>query len=355
MAALVPVILSGGSGTRLWPLSRDARPKQFLPLVGEQSLFQQAVLRTRSVRMIPVLDPLVVCNEAHRFIVAEQLRELGSRPSAVVLEPAGRNTAPAVAVAALLAQRAVTGKEDPLLLVLPADHLIRNTAAFAAAVQAAAAAANAGNLVTFGVVPDRPETGYGYLLKGADQGAWSKLDDFVEKPDLEAAKRYVASGRYLWNSGMFVLPAAAYLGELEKHAPAVLASCREAVETAATDGDFTRLGPAFAEGPADSIDYAVMEKTDRATVVPLDAGWSDVGSWAALYDVLDKDDAGNVANGDAIVEQCRDTYVLASERTVAVVGLDNVVVVETADAVLVIARDAAQHVKVVVDRLKRRG
>jgi mannose-1-phosphate guanylyltransferase/mannose-6-phosphate isomerase len=348
------VILSGGSGTRLWPLSRDERPKQFLPLVGEHSLFQHAVLRTQSLDT-PVLDPLVVCNEAHRFIVAEQLRELGARATAIVLEPAGRNTAPAVAVAALLAQRAVSGKEDPLLLVLPADHLVRDTKAFAGAVQAAAAAAAAGNLVTFGVVPDRPETGYGYLLEGVDQGGWSELDEFVEKPNLETAERYVASGRYLWNSGMFVLGAAAFLKELERHAPAMLAACREAVNTATTDADFTRLGPAFATSPADSIDYAVMEKTDRAAVVPLDAGWSDVGSWSALYDLLDKDAAGNVAKGDALVEQCRDTYVLASNRTVAVVGLDNVVVVETQDAVLVIARDASQHVKLVVDRLKRRG
>ena len=355
MAPLVPVILSGGSGTRLWPLSRDARPKQFLPLVGDRSLFQQAVLRTRGVT-IAVLEPLVVCNEAHRFIVAEQLRELGSHPSAVVLEPAGRNTAPAVAVAALIAQRtAAAGGTDPLLLVLPADHLVRDVAAFAAAVDAAAAAATAGHLVTFGIVPDRPETGYGYLKRGADRGRWSLLERFVEKPDLATAERYVASGQYLWNSGMFVLGAGAYLRELERHAPAMLAACREAVKTASVDADFTRLGAAFAAGPADSIDYAVMEKTDHAAVVPLDAGWNDVGSWSALYDVLDKDSAGNVAVGDAIVEQCRDTYVLSSSRTVAAVGLTNVVVVETPDAVLVIARDAAQSVKKVVDRLKSRG
>jgi mannose-1-phosphate guanylyltransferase/mannose-6-phosphate isomerase len=355
MAPLVPVILSGGSGTRLWPLSRDARPKQFLQLVGDRSLFQQAVLRTRGVK-IPVLDPLVVCNEAHRFIVAEQLRELGSQPTAVVLEPVGRNTAPAVAVAALIAQRAAAQKgDDPLLLVLPADHLVRDVAGFAAAVAAAAEAAAAGHLVTFGIVPDRPETGYGYLLRGADRGRWSLLERFVEKPDLPTAERYVASGRYLWNSGMFVLGAGAYLRELDRHAPAMLAACREAVKTASVDADFTRLGAAFAAGPADSIDYAVMEKTDRAAVVPLDAGWNDVGSWSALYDVLDKDGAGNVAVGDAIVEQCRDTYVLASSRTVAAVGLANVVVVETPDAVLVIARDAAQSVKKVVDRLRTRG
>jgi mannose-1-phosphate guanylyltransferase/mannose-6-phosphate isomerase len=304
-----------------------------------------------------VLDPLVVCNEAHRFIVAEQLRELGSRATAVVLEPKGRNTAPAVAVAALIAQRAAAqaqNGDDALLLVLPADHLVRDSDAFAAAVAAAAEAAAAGHLVTFGIVPDRPETGYGYLKRGADRGRWSLLEKFVEKPDLPTAERYVASGQYLWNSGMFVLGAGAYLRELERHAPAMLAACREAVKTSSIDADFTRLGPAFAAGPADSIDYAVMEKTDRAAVVPLDAGWNDVGSWSALYDVLDKDGAGNVAVGDTIVEQCRDTYVLASSRTVAAVGLENVVVVETPDAVLVIARDSAQSVKKVVDRLRGR-
>jgi mannose-1-phosphate guanylyltransferase/mannose-6-phosphate isomerase len=307
-----------------------------------------------------VLDPLVVCNEAHRFIVAEQLRELGSRATAVVLAPKGRNTAPAIAVAALIAQRAAAqaqNGDDALLLVLPADHLVRDTDAFAAAVAVAAAAeaAAAGHLVTFGIVPDRPETGYGYLKRGADRGRWSLLEKFVEKPDLPTAKRYVASGQYVWNSGMFVVGAGAYLRELERHAPAMLAACREAVKASSVDADFTRLGAAFAVGPADSIDYAVMEKTDRAAVVPLDAGWNDVGSWSALYDVLDKDGAGNVAVGDAILEQCRHTYVLASNRTVAVVGPENVVVVETPDAVLVNARDAAQSVKTVVDRLKSRG
>jgi len=353
MSPLVPVILSGGSGTRLWPLSREERPKQFLPLVGERSLFQQAVLRTRAVT-VPVLAPLVVCNQAHRFVVAEQLRELDSRAAAIVLEPTGRNTAPAVAVAALLAQRAAAPNTDPLLLVLPADHLVRDVAAFATAVDAAAAAAAAGRLVTFGVVPDRPETGFGYLLRGADRGRWAELERFVEKPDSATAEQYVASGRYLWNSGMFVLAASIYLGELDRHAPSILAACRDAVATATTDADFTRLGVAFSASPADSIDYAVMEKTDRAAVVALDAGWSDVGSWAALHDALEKDRAGNVVAGDAILEGCRNTYVLASNRVVAAVGLEGVVVIETPDAVLVVARDAAQSVREVVHRLKRR-
>ena len=351
---VVPVILSGGSGTRLWPLSREHRPKQFLNLVGAHSLFQQAVLRTRGISA-EVLPPLVICNDAHRFIVAEQLRELGAGGAAVILEPAGRNTAPAVAVAALLTQHAATADADTLLLVLPADHLVRDVAAFAAAVEAAIAAATANYLVTFGIVPDRPETGYGYLLRGKDRGRWAELDGFVEKPDLAAAERYVSSGRYLWNSGMFVLPANAYLRELKRHAPAMLAACREAVNTAVVDADFTRLGAAFAECPADSIDYAVMEKTKRAAVVPLDAGWSDVGSWPALHDVLEKNAVGNVAIGDAIVEDCRNSYVLAAHRTVAVLGVRDLIVVETSDAVLVMARDAAQSVRTVVDRLKRRA
>jgi mannose-1-phosphate guanylyltransferase/mannose-6-phosphate isomerase len=353
MTPLLPVILSGGSGTRLWPLSRDTRPKQFLPLVGERSLFQQAVLRTRAVKA-PVQGPMVVCNESHRPLVEEQLRELGVASTAVVLEPTARNTAPAVGAAALLAQRLAASGSDALLLVLPADHLIRDVDAFAAAVEAAAAAAAEGYLVTFGVVPDRPETGYGYLLCGADAGRWTILERFVEKPDLEAAERYVASGRYLWNSGMFVFSASTYLRELGRHAPATLAACRDAVAAASADTGCTRLGPAFAASPADSIDYAVMEKTDRAVVVPLDAGWSDIGSWSALYDVLAKDGGGNVTAGDAILEQCRGTYVLASKRVVAAVGLQDVIVVETDEAVLVVARDAAQSVKRVVDRLKPR-
>jgi mannose-1-phosphate guanylyltransferase/mannose-6-phosphate isomerase len=254
----------------------------------------------------------------------------------------------------LLAQRGAS--PDALLLVLPADHVVRDAAAFAAAVEVAVDAAAAGYLVSFGVVPDRPETGYGYLLRGESRGRWAVLQRFVEKPDLKTAEQYVASGRYLWNSGMFVLAAETYLRELERHAPAMLAACRAAVTAAAVDTDFTRLGAAFASCPADSIDYAVMEKTDRAAVVPLDAGWSDVGSWSALYDVLEKDDAGNVTSGDAIVEQCRDTYVVASSnRIVAAVGLESVVVVETPDAVLVVARDAAQGVKAVVERVKGRG
>jgi len=349
MRVSIPVILSGGSGTRLWPLSRKLRPKQFLRLVGDRSLFQETVLRTRALG--DRVSPLVVCNEAHRFLAAEQLRELGVDSRAIVLEPVGRNTAPAVGVAALLAQSCVGPDDEAVLTVLPADHVIPNAAAFETALDAALGAAAAGRLVTFGVVPDRPETGYGYLLRGAERGPWSELERFVEKPDLATAEGYVASGRYLWNSGMFVFDATIYLRELERHAPRILDACKEALAHAERDSDFVRLGAAFASGPSDSIDYAVMEKTDKAAVVPLDAGWNDVGSWSALHDVLSKDAAGNVLQGEVFAKGCSNCYISANGRLVAALGLDGVVIVETEDAVLVMPREQAQNVKQIVDGL----
>ena len=363
MQTLRPVILSGGSGTRLWPLSRELCPKQLLPLVGERTLLQDTVLRSRSLSQ--QLDPpIVVCSEDHRFLVAEQLREIDVRPQTTVLEPKGRNTAPALAIAALLAaraaaddpkRRAAQGSAGPVLLVSPADHVIPDTKAFAASVAAAADAARAGHLVTLGIVPDRPETGYGYIERGADQGRWSLVDKFVEKPDLPTAKRYVESGRYLWNSGMFVCTASTYLEELERHSNAIHTACVRALGEAAVDEDFTRLGRAFLDCPSDSIDYAVMEKTTKAAVVPLNAGWNDVGSWSALYDVLGKDADGNVARGDVVLERCKNSYVLSTSRLVATIGLDGFVVIETADAVAVLPQREAQSIKTVVDRLKRAG
>jgi len=347
MRVVVPVILSGGSGTRLWPLSRPLKPKQFLPLTGDRTLFQETVLRTRSASA-----PLIVCNEAHRFLVAEQLRELGVGAQAVLLEPIGRNTAAAVAAAALVAVERAAGGDEPILAVFPSDHVIGAPVAFLEALRHAVDAAASGRLVTFGVVPDRPETGYGYIQRGAARGPWSEIDEFVEKPDEAAAERYVSSGRYLWNSGMFVFRADAYLRELARHAPRILDAATRAVAEAVQDGgDFLRLGAAFADSPAISIDYALMEKTDQAAVVPLDAGWSDVGSWAALHDVLGKDAAGNVLSGDVLALSCRNSYVRASGRLVAVLGLDGVVVVETPDAILVMSRDEAQNVKLIVERL----
>jgi len=350
---LVPVILSGGSGTRLWPLSRELYPKQLLPLVAERTMLQETVARTAG---LPDLGaPIVVCNESHRFMVAEQLRELGTSARAIILEPLGRNTAPAVAVAALVASDGAPG-DDPVLLVLPADHVIRDGAAFHAAVTLGRTAAEAGGLVTFGVVADRAETGYGYIRRADDPGPVFRVAEFVEKPDTATARRYVESGEYFWNSGMFMFRASVFLAELGRHAPAMLAACRASLAAAGRDLDFLRL-PAqeFAACPADSIDYAVMEKTDAAVVVPLDAGWSDVGSWSALADALPRDADGNVTAGDVIAEDSTGCYLHSTSRLIAAVGLRNHVVVETKDAVLVAPRDRVQDVKQLVAELKARG
>ncbi len=360
---LIPVILSGGSGTRLWPLSRELYPKQLLPLVGERTMLQETAARLTGLDDLGA--PIVVCNDSHRFMVAEQMREFGVAAQAIILEPVGRNTAPAVAVAALVALEKSKGKEkskgasgdaDPVLLVLPADHVIRNVAAFQSAVQAGLAAANAGKLVTFGVVPDRPETGYGYIRREKGAGPAYAVAEFVEKPDAATAEKYVASGDYFWNSGMFMFRARAFLGELKADAPAILSACEDAVAAAKRDLDFTRLPTAeFGACPSDSIDYAVMEKTHAAVVVPLDAGWSDVGSWSALQDALPTDAQGNVTAGDVIVEDAQGCYLHATSRMIAAVGLRDHVVVETKDAVLVAPRDRVQDVKQLVSKLKVQG
>jgi len=349
---LVPVILSGGAGTRLWPLSRELYPKQLLRLVAERTMLQETVARTEG---LPGLArPIVVCNENHRFMVAEQLRELGTAPQAIVLEPQGRNTAPAAAIAALLVSGGADA--DPVLLVLPADHVITDVPAFQAAVAVGRVAAESGSLVTFGVVPDRAETGYGYIRRDAGPGPAFSVAKFVEKPDSATARGYVESGEYYWNSGMFMFRASAYLAELGRYTPAMLAACRAALAAAGRDLDFLRL-PAqeFASCPSDSIDYAVMEKTDRAVVVPLAAGWSDVGSWAALADALPRDAEGNVTAGDVLTEDSSGCYLHSTSRLVAAVGLRDHVVVETKDAVLVAPRDRVQDVKELVAELKARG
>ena len=348
MNTVQPVILSGGSGTRLWPLSREAYPKQFLPLAGELTMLQAT---WRRVAPIASRGPLVIANEEHRFVAAEQLQQVGAEPAAIILEPVGRNTAPAIAVAALEATR---DGADALLLVLPSDHVITDEAAFRAAVQAASSAAEAGKLVTFGIVPTGPETGYGYI-KAADGQGVRAVERFVEKPDLDTATGYVASGQYYWNSGMFLFKASRYLQELERLQPAMLSACRDAWQSARRDADFTRLDKdAFTAVPSDSIDYAVMEKTADAVVVPLDAGWNDVGSWTALRDVSQQDGDGNAHQGDVIAIDCRNTYAYG-ERLVAMVGLDDVIVVETDDAVLVGKADRMQEVKTVVAKLKADG
>ena len=368
---LIPVILSGGSGTRLWPLSREHYPKQFLPLVGEASMLQETVQRLAGLE---VGAPIVVCSEHHRFIVAEQLRQIGTTPSAIVLEPVGRNTAPAVAIGALLATQAAAAARlvghagqagstgaageatDPVLLVLPADHLVKDVPAFHAAVRQGLAAARAGKLVTFGVVPTAPETGYGYIRRGKGRGPAYPVAQFVEKPNATRAAEYLASGEHLWNSGMFMFRARRYLEELTAFAPAMLTECRAALAGAKADLDFTRLAAEpFARCPSDSIDYAVMEKTRDAVVVPLAAGWSDVGSWSALHESLPADAAGNVTRGDVIAEDSSGCYLYSSQRLVATVGLKDHVVVETKDAVLVAPISRVQDVKNLVARLKAAG
>ncbi|HGM7335151.1 TPA: mannose-1-phosphate guanylyltransferase/mannose-6-phosphate isomerase [Stenotrophomonas maltophilia] len=348
MLPIVPVILSGGSGTRLWPLSREAYPKQFLPLVGEDTMLQATWKR---VADIAGKAPIVVANQEHRFMAAEQLRECNVRPQALILEPIGRNTAPAIAIAAL---QVLAENDDALLLVLPSDHVVRNENAFHAAVAQAASAADAGKLVTFGIVPTAPETGYGYIKAGPGEGARA-VERFVEKPDLATAEGYVSSGEYFWNSGMFLFKASRYLQELERLQPAILVACRSALEKAARDTDFVRLdADAFAASPSDSIDYAVMEKTSDAAVVAMDAGWNDVGSWSALWDVSGKDADGNACHGDVIALDCRNSYAYGN-RLIAMVGLEDVVVVETDDAVFVGHKDRVQDVKSIVAQIKRDG
>lgn len=348
MTPIVPVILSGGSGTRLWPLSREAYPKQFLPLVGNDTMLQATWKRVAS---IAGAAPIVVANQEHRFMAAEQLRECKVLPQALILEPVGRNTAPAIAIAAL---QALSAGDDALLLVLPSDHVVRNEAAFHAAVKQAAIAAEGGKLVTFGIVPTAPETGYGYIKAAGGEGVRA-VDRFVEKPDLATAEQYVASGEYFWNSGMFLFKASRYLKEMETLQPAILAACRQALDKAARDNDFIRLdAEAFAASPNDSIDYAVMEKTADAAVVPLDAEWNDVGSWSALWEVSDKDAEGNACHGDVIALDCKDSYAYGN-RLIAMVGLQDVVVVETDDALFVGHKDRVQDVKEIVGRIKRDG
>ncbi|KZX56984.1 mannose-1-phosphate guanylyltransferase/mannose-6-phosphate isomerase [Halioglobus sp. HI00S01] len=348
---LTPVLLSGGVGSRLWPVSREAHPKQFQPLAGELSMLQETLRRTSGLE---ATAPLVVCNEDHRFMVAEQLRQVDLRASALILEPAGRNTAPAVALAAL---RAVQDDPEALLLVLPADHVIQNVAAFSAAVSHAIPLAQQGRLMTFGVVPASPETGYGYIKCGDALGdELYDLERFVEKPDLDTAKTYVESGSYLWNSGMFLLRADAYLAELGEHNPAMRTACEQAMASAATDMDFVRPdAEAFAACPSDSIDYAVMENTRLGGVVSLDCGWSDVGAWSALWDVHPGDERGNVVQGDVMIDNCDNSYFRSESRLVAATGVENLVVVETADAVLVAEREKVQDVKNIVARLKTEG
>ena len=348
---IVPVILSGGAGTRLWPLSREMYPKQLLPLTSDRTMLQETAIRLQGIDGASA--PVVVCNESHRFMVAEQLRTIKLAAAAILLEPVARNTAPAVALAALQAQ-----KLDPnaIIVVAPADHVIRDVRGFKSACKTAIAQAQADKLVTFGIVAHAPETGYGYIRRGAGEGPAYPVAKFVEKPPLERAREYVDSGDYYWNSGMFVFKAARFVQELQRFAPLILQACKTALEAAKSDLDFIRIDKAsFDRCPSDSIDYAVMEKTDSAVVVPLDVGWSDVGSWSSLFDALPADEDGNVLRGDVLTHDSSDCFVQSSSRLVAVVGLKDHVVVETKDAVLVAPKNRVQDVKEIVAQLKKAG
>lgn len=348
----LPVIIAGGSGTRLWPLSRQLNPKQFLPLVeAGMTMLQATINRLDGLEHLPAR---LICNEHHRFLAAEQLRQSGVEEAKIILEPLGRSTAPAIALAAL---QALSSGDDPVLLVLAADHLIQDVTAFHASVRSALALAEAGKLVTFGVVPTHPETGYGYLCRGTSVGEGGfKVDRFVEKPDLKTAERYLATGGYYWNSGMFMFRASRYLEELEQFQPKILSACRESLAKGQQDMYFTRVdADTFAACPEVSIDYAVMEKTNDAVMVSLSAGWSDIGSWSALWDAGVKNAEGNLFRGDVLAERTTDSYIHATHRLVATLGIEDLIIVETKDAVLVAHKDQVQDVKMIVDRLKAGG
>lgn len=347
---LIPVIMSGGSGTRLWPLSRHARPKQFLALTNTQSLLQETIMRLKGLK---AQEPIIICNEDHRFLVAEQLREINQKAT-ILLEPIGKNTAPAIALAAF-----DVAKKNPngILLVLAADHVIKDIRVFEQSITKAIALAQQDYLVTLGIVPTIPEIGYGYIEQGdllGDRGY--QVKQFIEKPDIEKAKQYLASGKYYWNSGMFIFSASTYLAELKKYQPDIYQYCQQAMASTSVDLDFTRIDKqTFIKCPTESIDYAVMEKTEKAAMVTLEAGWSDIGSWATLWEVAAKDSNGNALKGDVLTKQTTNSLVYATNRLVTTLGVDNLVVVETKDAVLVASKDKIQQVKAIVNKLQQQN
>jgi len=349
---IIPVILSGGSGTRLWPLSRKEYPKQYLPLASENTMLQETILRLNGLESLT--DPIIVCNADHRFLVAEQCQQIGVKNPTILLEPVGRNTAPAIAAAAL---QSLKTSDDAALLVLSADHVIQDIDAFHEAIKIASYQAQEGKLITFGIVPTDANTGYGYVKssKNNTDGA-HKVEEFVEKPDLETAQTYLEQGNYLWNSGMFMFKADTLIDELNTLSPEIVASVKTAVNNAEQDLDFIRLDKqAFESSPSDSIDYALMEKSDNVVVVPLDAGWSDVGAWSALYDIGVKDSSGNVIKGDIIIQDTTNTYINADYHMVAAIGVDNLIIIDTPDATFITTQDKAQEVKGIVDSLQASG
>lgn len=346
---IIPIIMAGGSGTRLWPLSRSLYPKQFLSLINENSLLQETLKRLDGLNCLP---PVIVSNNEHRFIVAEQLRQFGVDDFQIILEPVGRNTAPAVALAAL---KSLELHGDHHMLVLAADHAIQDIEAFHAAVLAAEQESVDNKLVTFGIVPTKPETGYGYIKKGEQvKNSVFKVNSFVEKPDLETAKNYLEQKCYLWNIGMFMFKASVYLDELKKFRPDILAACKESLSSASTDLDFIRLNSdVFAECPDESIDYAVMEKTQDCVVIPLDADWSDIGSWTSLWEISEKDEHENVSHGDVINYNSRNNYIYSEGSLISTVGVNNLIIVQTKDALLVAQQDNVQDIKKIVEILKK--
>ncbi|MEX6233660.1 mannose-1-phosphate guanylyltransferase/mannose-6-phosphate isomerase [Providencia hangzhouensis] len=348
---LLPVIMAGGSGSRLWPLSRSLYPKQFISLTSKKTMLQETVVRLKTLQHQP---PVFICNEEHRFIVAEQLRQENFKHSGIILEPIGRNTAPAIALAAI---RAIQAGDDPLLLVLAADHVIQDNESFAEVIEQAVEAAEQGNLITFGIIPTSPETGYGYIKKGDYVNNHTfTVERFVEKPDLTTAESYLTSKKYLWNSGMFLFKASCYLNELEKHCPEIFKICEQAILNSKNDLDFIRIQPdIFSSCPDNSIDYAVMEKASNVQVVPMDAGWSDVGSFSSLWEVSPKDAKSNVIIGDVLTESTTNSYIYSQNKLVSTVGIDNLVIVETKDAVLVANKNNVQDVKSIVSQLKNAG
>jgi mannose-1-phosphate guanylyltransferase len=344
---IVPIILAGGSGTRLWPLSRKLQPKQFINLVNETSLFQDTILRLPA----DLAKPLIICNEEHRFLTAEQLREINKKTQGIILEPEGKNTAPAIALAAL---KFINVNEDPKLLVLSADHLIGNVNAFHESIKVASGIADNDKLITFGILPDKAETGYGYIEADINNSNTAfNIKSFTEKPNKENAEKYLESGNYLWNSGMFMFKASVYLKELEKFQPDILSACKKSYLIENRDLDFIRIdNNAFHQCPSESIDYAVMERTKNGVVIPLDANWSDVGSWSTLWDIKTKDENDNVSEGNIVLQNVNNTYAYSSNRLVSILGVSNLVIIDTEDAVLVMGKQQAPNIKKIIRKLQ---
>jgi mannose-1-phosphate guanylyltransferase len=344
---IIPVVIAGGSGTRLWPLSRKLYPKQFIPLIDNTTMLQNTISMVNGLACKP---PIIVCNQAHRFIVAEQLRQQCIEPDAIILEPISRNTAPAIALAALHA----VNNTDDLLLVLPADHIIKNADKFCKIIQSVTKYAKQGKLITFGIVPNKAETGYGYIKQGKKvANNIFNIESFIEKPNLTLAKKFLASGEYLWNSGIFLMQASSYLAELAKYQPDILACCTQAMRGAYTDLDFLRLDvTAFCKCPQNSIDYAVMEHTNNALVAPMNLSWQDIGSWSSIWEISDKDKTNNAVCGKVLLEDTNNSYIYAQNKLIATVGVDNMVIIETTDAILVMHKDKDQQVKNIVNKLQ---